>query len=299
MRRALLASLLALAGALPAADAGAQADIDGPDCAHDVQDFGDAPEDVDFDFYIARFPTCLRPSPAGSLEASCAPRGTPPGTTGYVKHVQGAGTGYWLRIFCGTALSGVDTDLDGKFSLGIASPNTCDPAVPVDPPPPVTVLYGQDEYQGDDGDAGGVNDLLLMCESNVLFFQTANCGGPRIAYLNVLVDMSMDGDWNDNGDCVNAGCVHEWAIKNYPVTIASGCESHATPPFPGGTQEGRAWARLSITDEPVDDDFPWAGSAHRPDGSYAGGETEDFVVSITTGLPATRASWGGLKIRYR
>ena len=38
--------------------------------------------------------------------------------------------------------------------------------------------------------------------------------------------------------------------------------------------------RISISDTPVNDDYPWAGSATTPGGSLLGGETEDYPVSI-------------------
>ena len=72
-----------------------------------------------------------------------------------------------------------------------------------------------------------------------------------------------------------------------------------TPAIMGGTIPGQSWVRISLTDEPVADDYPWAGSANRPDGQYAGGETEDYLISITYPDAAKPSTWGRLKTRYR
>jgi len=67
------------------------------------------------------------------------------------------------------------------------------------------------------------NQILLSCFGLRLTYQTANCGNETTAYLNVLVDLNFDGDWNDNFDCSSvlpvAGCVHEWAVKNAATAI--------------------------------------------------------------------------------
>lgn len=305
MTRALVAALLLWPAILLAPDALAQSDTDGPDCGRAIQDFGDAPEGVPFSPYepggsVGHFPTCLAAGPPGTLESACTPRGTSPGPTGYVRHVLDGAANYWLKGLCNPAnLSGVDGEPDGKFSHPGVGPSVCDPGVPTDPPPPVTVINGQDEYQGDDGDTGAFTDVLLACDQNVVYFGTANCGPERTAYLNILVDLNLDGDWNDNGSCVAGPCAHEWAVKNHALQIGGGCQSHASPPFPVGDAVGAVWMRVTLTNEPVDDDFPWAGSANRPGGAYLGGETEDHVVFLTYPDPVPTATWGRLKIRYR
>jgi hypothetical protein len=171
---------------------------------------------------------------------------------------------------------------------------------------------GGDEC-GYDDDAG-TNAAFLACSGfGSGDLSAANCGAERVVYLNVLLDLNHDGDWNDNLPCREPGnylcagpCTspdnasHEWAVKNLPITLPTGCSNHPFPPIETGTEGDRlVWMRVSLTDDPVDDDFPWAGSAHRPDGSYAGGETEDRMVAIITPLPARRSTWGELKIRYR
>lgn len=303
IRIAPLALVLLLSGAIIfPATALAQADVDGPDCGRPIQDFGDAPEDAEYFGVVGHFPTCLTPTTPGDQETVCPPRSTPPGTTGYVKHVQTGESNYWFGGLCDPAnLSGVDSDADGKYSYPGPGPSACDPDVPTDPPPG-TVKAGQDEYGGGygggDGDGGIFTNLLGTCGENYVQFATANCGPPRTAYLNILVDVNFDGDWNDNVSC--EVCGHEWGVKNHPIEIPSGCQFHDAPPFQGGDTEGfGAWMRLSLTDEPVDDDYPWAGSANRPGGAYMGGETEDRAVDIINPLPVRPSSWGEIKTLYR
>jgi hypothetical protein len=62
---------------------------------------------------------------------------------------------------------------------------------------------------------------------------------------------------------------------------------------------GQSWLRISLTDEPVADDFPWAGSANQPSGQYAGGETEDYLVDITFPDAVEHKTWGEIKVLYR
>ncbi len=54
-----------------------------------------------------------------------------------------------------------------------------------------------------------------------------------------------------------------------------------SPTFQTGPTGGEGWMRLTLTIQPVGDDFPWNGSAGATgDGFFVGGETEDYPVSI-------------------
>jgi len=288
--------------------------VDGPDCGRAIHDFGDAPEGIAAGIFagIAHYPTCLAPGAPGTQEFLCPPRSTPPGPTGYMHHVQSGAANYWLGCY-GTApdLSGIDSEPDGKTSAGTAA-SACDPALLTDCALSTFAgSIGQDECRGD-GDAGVLTDLLVACSPNDIHFTTANCGVERTAYLNILVDMNFDGDWNDNGPCfdprstfcflacaADEPCAHEWAVKNAPILIPGGCADQVSPSFRVSAREGQTWMRVSLTDQPVDDDYPWAGSANRPGGLYAGGETEDTIVSIIGPDPVRKSTWGELKLRYR
>ena len=299
-------------------------DVDGPDCGRALTDFGDAPEGIRysnrFGTGLGKFPTCLSPGPIGTVEAFCAPLGTPPGPAGYVRHVHTGVDNFWLGAWGpADARSGIDGELDGKVSSAQASASACNSAVTVD----YTSSYnsnelrlGQDEmyWEREGGNPDGAIQeprVNVACMQEFMMdYSIANCGSARRGYLNVLVDWNRDGDWNDNVKCTPFGfcsslcavepCIQEWSIKNLALDIPVGANFFRTPPIHIGTSGARfAWLRLTLTGEPVNDDFPWAGSATMPDGSFSGGETEDYELYIDFESSAARATWGRLKMLYR
>lgn len=260
-------------------------------------DFGDAPEGIPAypSGILGHFPTCLAPTPPGTLDLACGtPNGTPPGLTGYVEHVTAATdtVKYWLGCGDGTAANpGVDSESDGKVSVfgsGTGDVNACNPNVPLDCFEPAwggAMTFGQDECYGD-LDAALTSPLsFAACSSSVFSYKTYNCtSASQQAFLNVLVDWSQDGDWNDNTACSRVGfCVPEWAVKNKPITLPPGCNTLTTPSFLAGTV-GIAWMRLTISDVPAPSDFPWNGTAGMPGGAFGRGETEDYPVRIVPSL---------------
>jgi len=312
MHRSILALIVLLAGISLHASARAT-DVDGPDCGRTITDFGDAPEGLPilgaFGGVIGHYPTCLSPGAPGTQELYCAPRSTPPGPTGFMRNVQDGHANYWLGCYnSATAMSGIDSETNGKVSAPFGT-SFCS-QVADDCLLGGGTNFGQDECDAGDGDAGvGVPQFLVgLCSApiqNQMILYTANCGPPRQAYLNILVDFNMDGDWNDNMLCDIPGlpgtslCAHEWAVKNAIIDLPSNCGSQYAPPFLLGPHEGPTWMRVSLTDEAVDDDFPWAGSANRPGQSYSGGETEDYLVRLLNGVPTLKSTWGQVKTLYR
>lgn len=304
-------SALGFALLLLAAPAFANDTDGGPDCGRATEDFGDAPEgDAPYPILVpAAFPTCLAPGPVGSVQNVVPIRGTAPGPAGYMRNVQSGSANYWIgcAVAAPYGMHGIDSESDGLYSYG-GSTSICS-GLPVD----CSDIFGGDECNFDN-DAGAhlglINCYAFSGNGGV---SVANCGPARVVYLNVLLDLNHDGDWNDNLVCKEPGdpycfgtctspdnAAHEWAVKNLAITIPTGCSSPNFPPMETGPGGDRAiWMRVSLTDEPVDDDYPWAGSANRPGGSYAGGETEDRIVYVSTPLPARRSTWGELKIRYR
>ncbi len=307
MRRSLLVVLASL-WILAFASISFAKDVDGLDCGRIVIDYGDAPEGIPFvgpfGPVIGHYPTCLSPGAPGTQELFCAPRSSPPGPTGYMRNYNTFPSHYWLGCFDlpSVGLTGIDDDIDGKVGPP-GGPSACSGG-PTDGDvilPPNS--FSQDEDYND-GDAGlYAGQVLFACSPTPLAFQTANCGNETVAYLNVLVDLNFDGDWNDNMDCTptdaTVGCLHEWAVKNVPITIGFGCQNHSTPPIYGGPVAGQSWVRISLTDEPVANDYPWAGSANQPNGQYAGGETEDYLLYITFPDAVKTRTWGQVKTLYR
>jgi hypothetical protein len=267
--------LLAAPATVPATD------VDGPDdCVRILNDRGDAPEGFDaYPGVPGRFPTCIAATPAGTQEAACPPISVSPGPTGFVLHVNPEQErGFWLGCSDDAAPMGIDSEPDGKTSPG--GPLSACNEIPVDCVETTSIGdFGQDECFGDD-DAGLMEmPTLVPCSPATLKLRTYNCDEPKDVYLNVLIDMNQDGDWNDNFQCPSV-CTFEWALKNVPVPLDSGCKTWTTPPFLVGPFDGVGWMRISLSEVPVPDDFPWNGSVSMPSAQIPRGETEDYLVSI-------------------
>ncbi len=95
-------------------------------------------------------------------------------------------------------------------------------------------------------------------------------------YLNVLIDLNQDGDWQDE---------EEWAVPNFPMPLPpGGCQFPVTmalgdipAAFPYCT-----WLRFTITSSPIPPvaNNPWAGT-----GEFATGETEDYRLCWDPSFP--------------
>lgn len=276
-------------------------------CGFAYTDFGDAPEMIPAypSGAPGHFPTCTADTDPGTQEIGCgAALSTPPGPTGYVEHVASWSDPEYFGLGCGPGNApglAVDTELDGVVKAGVlpasipSETSTCSPAVAIFGYEWATggPWYAADERAGD-LDAGLGQPLTLSaCQQGSFAYDAWSCGADlRTAYLNVLVDWSQDGDWNDVVSCAGSRdpCTPEWAVKNAAVSLASGCNHLSTPAFRAGPNAGGAWMRMTLTADPVSDDFPWLGSAppSRSGGTgyFAGGETEDYPVAInaTTGV---------------
>lgn len=102
---------------------------------------------------------------------------------------------------------------------------------------------------------------------------SAPASGGGDLFLNVLLDLDMDGDWGG----VATGAP-EWVVKNHAVTIAAGEEADVeTPAFAfanGLLLPDGAWMRVALTSERVSAS-DWTGT-----GEFSAGEVEDHVVRI-------------------
>ena len=258
-----LAAMLLAACCLAPAPAPAT-DVDGGgDCNKAPIDFGDAPDGVlAYPGILGRFPTCTSAGPIGTQDISCAPISTAPGPTGYVKHVHfAADLQYWLGCFPLTG-GGIDTGPDGKVNDTGGPLSACATGLGIDCVEAAFGMnFGQDECYGssDAGIAAAVS--FTACASSTVRFEVTNCATfPRQVFVNVLVDWNQDGDWNDNFLC-GTNCAHEWVTKNVLILIDPGCTTQTTPAFTAGPRAGNGWMRVTISDNPVTDEFPWAGSA--------------------------------------
>jgi len=285
IRPLVLCALLACATAL-AAPAWAH-DVDGPDdCQRALRDFGDAPENIPaYPAVIGHFPTCVSPGQPGTQEFKCGPLSTVPGLTGYVVHnTPVTGIHYWLGCGGAAAPMGIDAEGDGKVNLtGAGNPSACSASTLADcTEPAFGMTFGQDECYGDDDAGLAAPPVLTTCSSSTIAFRAYSCSAVAIqVYLNVLIDLNHDGDWNDNVYCnLPGGCAHEWAVRNVVIALQPGCNNLTTPAFLVGSNAVESWMRITISDQPVNDDFPWAGSVTMPGGDLRGGETEDYPLTI-------------------
>lgn len=280
--------ILIAAAPLLLATAGEATDVDGPnDCMRFLNDRGDAPEGFDaYPRVPGRFPTCTFMFGPGTQDIVCPPISTVPGPTGFVLHTNvNPGIGYWFGCpLVGMPPLGIDSEPDGKSSPAGAAMSFC-AAIPVDcVEPTVFGPFGQDECVGDDDSGLAALPTFFACNRSSVTFDTWNCGPARSVFLNVLVDMNGDGDWNDNFKC-GTECSYEWALKNIPISLPSGCSTTSSPTFLLGPTPGSGWMRISISDNAASDDFPWSGSATLAGGAMIRGETEDYLVEIKPADP--------------
>jgi len=273
-------------------------DVDGPnDCTRNPTDFGDAPEGVDaYPGITGHFPTCLNSTLPGNRTTGCPPaRGTAPLATGFVRHVTPTGAPpYWLGCLQGDpGPRGIDSDLDGKMNAIGLGPSFCRTDMLVDcSETAFGMTFGQDECYGSTDACVAAALNFATCTNSSFPYTAYNCGAPqRPVYLNVLVDMNQDGDWNDNFQCAS-GCAYEWAVQNQIIMLDTGCNNLTTPTFLTGPNAGKGWLRITISNEAVNLDFPWAGSATVAGQSLIGGESEDYPVTIGQPPCPPYEDWG-------
>lgn len=99
-------------------------------------------------------------------------------------------------------------------------------------------------------------------------------GGGGAFWINVLIDMNLDGEW---GGLAGPG-VPEWVVRNFPVTLGGGESRTVTlPPFLfgfGNRLPDGAWMRVLLSRETVSGG-DWDGS-----GTFTAGEVEDHVIRL-------------------
>ena len=306
MKKHIVSTAWSIIALLLALGVAAAHDINGPnDCQRQQEDHGDAPEGVAAypGGILGRFPTCGPIFLLSTQELDCPAISSPPGPdgSGYVMHLP-EGSPYWLGCYIdAVGPMGLDQELEGKVNSSGALTSNC-ANLSVDCwEPAFGMNFGQDECYADGSDAGVTTPpAFVTCTPISIAYTTFNCDVARIVYLNVCVDFNHDGDWNDVLACPSVGgCAYEWAVKNASVTLPSGCGSLSTPSFLVGPIPGPTWFRISLTNDPVHDDYPWNGSRTAPLGFFVGGETEDYPAIIGSATAAVRRTWGQMKTIYR
>lgn len=288
-----LAVLLTLALAAPAL----ATDVDGPDdCQRDAHDYGDAPEMVQaYPGIPGAFPTCIVPGPLGTQTLATVAISTSPGPAGYAHHiVMPQMPPFWLGCTPLGGPYGLDGEVDGKTNDNGMPASACQPMQSVDCyENSFGLLFGQDDCYGGT-DAAIASPLKFgICQYASFTFTTFNCAPvEREAFLNVCLDLDQDGDWNDNFLCPSGQFAYEWAVKNVPILLAPGCALNQTPSFLVGPNVGNGWMRVTLTEAPVPDDFPWNGSAGMPGEAFLNGETEDYPVVLQAELCPEYSDFG-------
>lgn len=215
---------------------------------------------------------------AGALTACATP------TTGdYGDAPDGAPTGYpglfaQIGQFPTLEASGGAVALDiGQATLGPAASAEQDANDTGDPD-------GQPNLNPSNTDADdGLVDLVVILTSipptaSMAINVTGAAGGTGgTFFVNVLIDMNMNGVW----DGVIAPGVNEWAVINFPVTVAPGVAQDVRLPaflFANGNRlPDGAWMRIALTNEAMAPGTIWTGG-----GSFAAGEIEDHVIDLPT-----------------
>jgi hypothetical protein len=221
-------------------------------------DYGDAPEGVlayPNTSIIGQFPTCKTIGPSG-----------------WVQHAN----------FGAFFLSAFDQEADGNAGFCPAFPS-----------------YDMDECFND-GDAGLVipqpftivNGQVLPCPASTGTSLGGTCQtitwGPdidirvinlmpnnAIGFVNVIIDWNQNGGWGDITTCPQ-GTVPEHVTFNFPVPNGfSGLLSLLGPAsFTSGPTTGFFWARFTISEKPVQNNWPG-------DGTFEDGESEDYLLQLS------------------
>ena len=204
----------------------------------------------------------VRQQPAPLLaDYGDAPDGGP---TGYPAPF--AQTGAFPTLFGTGGAYALDTS---RATLGPTASAEADAADPADPD-------GAPNLVNTDGDDGIVDFALVLNQIPPLaaLGVTVSGGSGGAFFLNVVIDLNMDGAWGghaSNGE-------PEWVVKNFPVTVAAGETVPVSPPafaFGNGNRlPDGAWMRIALTSEPV------PGSDWNGGGAFGAGEIEDHVISV-------------------
>jgi len=102
-------------------------------------------------------------------------------------------------------------------------------------------------------------------------FEVTNFIATNDLFVNILIDLNIDGDWTDPGEHV---------VQNQWINLPGPAEATfvSTPFSTVGATLGQTWLRLTLTRTPVT--VPWDGT-----GQFACGETEDWQIYIEEEVP--------------
>ena len=224
------------------------------------------------------------PTPAATPDATAAPSPTaaPALAADFGDAPDGAPAGYRGTRVIGRFPTRLDTRSSPNPGAHMLAPgsdrlgdNVTTEAGAADPADP----DGQPNLINGDGGDDGVLALTLALDQIPaqatldvsVALTVAAPPGPR--YLNVLIDMNLDGRWS-----VGEGETPEWAVRNLVVSLPPGTSrSVRTLPFAVGATShlpDGAWMRVALTRERIVGDA-WDGG-----GRWQAGEIEDYQLML-------------------
>ena len=234
----------------------------------------------------------LTRTPTAAVTAAASPTAPPPLAADFGDAPDGAPADYR------------GTRVIGRFPTRLDTRSSPNPGAHILAPGPdrlgqsVTAEAGADDradpdgrpnlVNGDDGDDGvlaftlSLDQVPAQATLEVRAALTVEAPpGPR--YLNVLIDMNLDGRWS-----VGEDATPEWAVRNLEVNLDPGASQRIrTQPFALGSA-GRlpdgAWMRVALTRQRIVGDA-WDGG-----GRWLAGEIEDYRLALPRAGGAPDAS---------
>lgn len=113
-----------------------------------------------------------------------------------------------------------------------------------------------------------------------------NSADPR--WVNVLMDWDNSGTWGQTVTCANGDTDSEHVLQDFrvPGGYTGPLSALAPPGFEILGGDGHVWSRFTISEQPVGT-AAWDGT-----GTFADGETEDYLFLITDPLSGTPPAYG-------
>lgn len=263
---ALLVAVLALMGCEPAAESAPALAPAGPGAATPTADAA----------------ASLTQAPTAAVTAAASPTAAPPLAADFGDAPDGAPAGYG------------GTRVIGRFPTRLDTRSSPNPGAHVLTPGPdrlgeiVTSEAGADDrsdpdglpnlVNGDGGDDGVVALTLSLdqipAQATLDVSVALTAGAPRgPRYLNVLIDMNLDGRWS-----VGEDATPEWAVRNLAINLSPGsARGVRTRQFALGNASrlpDGAWMRVALTRERIVGDA-WDGG-----GRWQAGEIEDYQLVL-------------------
>lgn len=116
---------------------------------------------------------------------------------------------------------------------------------------------------------------------------------PVDGYVNVLFDWDQSGTWGGASTCNSGATAPEHVLVNFlvPMGFSGPLSMLGPPPFLIGPNDGFVWARFTVSETAVPQD--WNG-AHL----FEDGESEDYLLKVEHGVATDETSFSTVKSLY-